>query len=102
MEKKNKLLIIFAVCFIIVFAVIIICVNNWLKQTLKEETASGKQAAVVYSEKSKYVQKPIEIIPGQQAASLAQKKKTIPGSSLEAVNKEVFSVSPPEEKILIN
>ena len=103
--NKNNLLIILAFCFIIIFIVIIFSVNSWLKQALKEETLSGKQVAapVVYTEKTKYVQKPIEVVPVQQAFQPAAKKKVVTGGSVEGAARQGDSVvSPPSGRLLIN
>lgn len=106
MGNKNNLLMILLLCFIIIFIVVIFAVNSWLKQALKEETVSDKQvvAPIVYTE-TKYVQKPIEIVPAQQALQPAVRKKaaiTAEEPVAGATRQRDSAVPPPTRKVLIN
>lgn len=106
MGNKNNLLIILAICFIIIFTIVIFSVNSWLKQALKDEAVTEKQAAapVMYTE-TKYVQQPIEVAPAQQASQpVAKRKAAIAAGELvaETVRPRESAVPPPNRKVLIN
>jgi len=78
MDKKTNLLLIAVVGFILVFTIVIILVNNWLKTTLKEETITASQTeAVVETPNQTYRQMPIVVAPAEQKVSAATQKKTL-------------------------
>ncbi len=104
MEKKTSdLLLILAVCFVVVFALVLISVNNWLKQTLKEETfIAPKQQQVLIPEKSKYKQMPIVVAVPNQSVAASVKKSQLQEKSAGVVNTEINQGAPIANKILVN
>ncbi len=80
-KKASKLLLISAVSFVVFFSVIIISVNNWLKQALKEETLPVQPVPANESDKPKYRQAPIGVVSEQMPLSgttAGVKKSIIP------------------------
>lgn len=89
-KRVNNILFILAVGFIAVFIVVIISVNNWLKQSLKEETIVNERPKPVIAPKAtKYKQAPIAVTAEQEIPTVAaQKKSAVAEKPIGAAKKE--------------
>lgn len=105
MDKKNNLLLIFAVGFVVVFSAVLILVNNWLKKTLQEESVPVSRVAVPSAQAPNYKQTPIspqvkQEAPAMQAIKSEREESTMQKS--EEAEKEEFKQKPIAPQVLIN
>ncbi len=103
-KQNNKLLLIAGVSFIVVFALVLVLVNSWLKNILKEEMVTQKPAAItIPSEvKSKYKQEPIVVPEAQDNIAGAKQKPASAGEAGVAPEQPSEKVPATTEKFLVD
>lgn len=100
-KKTSNLLFILAASFVVVFSLILISVNNWLKNSLKEEMVSQRPSSIAAPEEPKYKQAPIK--PEAASVALESEQKSTKSAEPRKTQQKEYKQEPlGSPKVLTN